>query len=224
MNRQTIREEIRRLIKDVDTTNPRWSDTVLNSRIDIAHDEIASLTKCIPYRYTANLVANTAEYEMPSYYIDADVVMYLDDESIKIDIEKKTEDELSEMDSQWRSRSGTPKYWYQRINYIGLVPYPTTAKTNGLIVDMSKIPTAFTLDTDIPFDEVKELYPFHKALCYHVALACALDDGNEKAYVLFKKELDEVINSISSQVNSKSSETRMINIYDSQRRNNRRAK
>jgi hypothetical protein len=224
MNRGTIRDEIRRLIRDTDTTNPRWSTTELNSRIDLAHDVISSETKCIPYRYTASLVADTAEYLMPDYYLDADRVMYLDDNSDWRPLEKKTEFELDEESNNWRSESGTSKYWYQRIGYIGIVPYPTAAKTDGLRVDMFRLPTAFTADADIPFDSVKEMYPYHEAICVKVALSCALDEGNEKTYVLFKKEFEDYIRKINSQVGNKSSNSRMPNVYDSLRSNNRRVR
>lgn len=222
MDREDIRLEIRRLVKDTDTTNPRWSDAVLNERIDKSHEYICATSKCYPERYTVSTVANTAEYTMPSYYVHANTVMYYDG-SDWIPLQKRTEQELDIEFPNWRSDTGTPSYWYQRINSIGLVPYPTTSTTNGLRVDMARIPTAFTMDTGIPYGGVTDLYPYHLAICYHVAQSCSMDDGVAEKYAIFKKEFDVFMKRLQSQMNNKNTQTRMPNVYDSARTNNRRA-
>jgi hypothetical protein len=93
-----------------------------------------------------------------------------------------------------------------------------------MLQDCSVLPVAFTADADIPWDSVKELYAFHVAIAYRVAMACAIDNGTKDRYALMKLEYDNYIKMIRSQVDNKYTNTRMPNVYDSARRNNRRSK
>lgn len=221
MNRGEIRTEIRKIIRDTDSTNYRWSDATLNANIDMSHSKIASITKCIPYRYTMDTVANQAEYIMPDYFLEANEVLYLSGGDY-VPLTKRTENDLDLESELWRSATGTPELWYQRINYIGLVPYPTVATVSGLRVDMARLPTAFTADSDIPFDDVKDLYAFHSAIIYDVAMGYVLIDRDDKGYALCASEYAKTIKNMLSQINNKGSETRMPNIYEYARTNNRR--
>lgn len=224
MNRGTIRDEICSLNQDTDRSNPRWSDAVLNARIDLAHDEIASLTHCVPERKTVNSLANTGEYVLGDDVLQVNNVLYKNDNGDYYPLVKMTEEELDEEDLLWRSRSGTPKYWYQRINYVGLVPYPEKAVTAAMLQDCAVLPVAFSTDADIPWDAVKELYSFHVAIAYRVAMACAIDNGTQAKYALMSMEYDKYIKMIRSQVDNKGTNTRMPNVYDSTRKPNRRSK
>jgi hypothetical protein len=221
MNRGDIRDEIRRKTNDTDSNNYVNTDAVLNAWIELSHQNIGSETKCDPYRYTASIVANTAEYAMPDYFIEATGVMYLSDGEW-VPLRKYTENDLDAEDPGWRDISGTPRQWYQRINYIGLVPYPTAAVTNGLRIDMVRLPTIFSTDADVPFDGVKDMYPYHEIICFDAALRALSSD--DKRYAIYSRERDILKKKMFSQVNNKSSETRITNVYDSLRRNNRRAR
>jgi hypothetical protein len=140
-------------------------------------------------------------------------------------LEKKTETELDLEVSNWRHEtSDTPTFFYIRRSYIGIVLTPNFSKTNGLRVDFFRRPDAFTLDTDIPFDEIPELYPFHDSICYAVTIKCKQDEGDwisaEKLQLEFYKRISE----IKEQVSFKNEETRLKNIYETVRSAPRRTR
>ena len=178
MNRSEIREEVRRLVQDTDSTNPRWSDAVLNSRIDISHEKISCLTKCIISRITDSLVSGTAEYPLPDVFLEEFNVTWLDSDGLWKVLTKKSERELDQEVANWRSlTSSTPVNYYIRRNKIGIVPYPDFSRTSSLRLDIARRPDTFTLDSDIPFQSRPDLYPFHNTISYDVAVQCKLDGG-----------------------------------------------
>jgi hypothetical protein len=225
MDRQSIREEIRRLVRDVDTINPRWSDTVLNSRIDQAHEYIACETRCIWTRATdIDLVAGTQEYALPSNFLEETEVLYKNSSDEWSMLEKKQIRELDLEGWNWRALTGDPSMYYIRGAYIGLVPYPDTSRTGALRIDLAIRPTAFTSETDIPFDSNNEFYAYHDALCFYVALKCKLDENQDKDANAMNIILTQRVAQIQKQVESKSVGTRIMNVYEIGRAKSRRAR
>lgn len=224
MNRGEIRDEIRRLIKDTDSNDPRWSDTVLNTRIDQSHEKIAALAKCIIERYTTNLVASTAEYTVPDYYLEDISVQVLNSDSQWVTLKKTTEKERDVKNPKWRDDDlDLPVFYYVRDNVIGLYPCPTTARTNGLRIDMYRRPDAMTADADIPFEETKEMYPYHESICFDVAANCKFDDGKFNQGFAYRAETQKIIRDIRSLYAGKNEGTRMPNIYEQVRESSRRS-
>lgn len=224
MNRGEIRDEIRRLVSDTstDTSRQTWSDAILNTRIDAAHEKIACITKCIETRYTDSLVSGTSEYALPSYYLEVISVAVKDNDGNWKQLIKSSENELDIQDSGWRDRDGSNlTNFYIRNGYIGIYPNPDYASTNGLRVDMYRRPTAFTADTDIPFDSNNELYAFHDILAYEVATKCSLDSRKKEDAAYFRGLVEDGIRKINYQLASDSEDTRMINVYESDRETSR---
>jgi hypothetical protein len=223
MDREDLRNEIRRLLLDTDTTNPRWSDTIINDRIDLSHDRIACLTKCIESRITDGIDLGVSEYALPSYFLEIKNVQILGNGSTEwIAIDKITEEELDNANHGWRNLPGEPQKFYQRRNNIGLYPEPDYTQTNSLRIDIYRRPDAFTSDTDIPFEGVTSLYPFHMAIAYDVARMCSLDDVNVNKITVFTAEVDKLTRQILYQLATQAEETRIPNIYEKSRSQARR--
>jgi hypothetical protein len=225
MNRGEIRDEIRRLVRDTDSTNPRWSDTVLNDRINQSHERIACLTKCIITRITDGLVSGTSEYVLPSYFLEEFGVLWLDSDGQWNPILKKTEKELDLETANWRSLTGSqPLNYYIRRTRIGIVPYPDFTRASSLRLDIARRPDDMTLDADIPFESRADLYPFHNTISLDVAMKCKIDDGTYTDASGLKGLVEEGIRQIKYQNLEDSADTRIINIYETARNTPRRTR
>ena len=215
MNRSEIREEVRRLVQDTDSTNPRWSDAVLNSRIDISHEKISCLTKCIISRITDSLVSGTAEYPLPDVFLEEFNVTWLDSDGLWKVLTKKSERELDQEVANWRSlTSSTPVNYYIRRNKIGVVPYPDFSRASSLRLDIARRPDTFTLDSDIPFQSRPDLYPFHNTISYDVAVQCKLDGGTYQDASGLKTLYEEGVRMIKYQNLEDSTDTRIKSVYE----------
>jgi hypothetical protein len=225
MNRGEIRDEIRRLVRDTDSTNPRWSDTVLNARIDISHEKISCLTKCIISRITDNLVSGSAEYPLPDVFLEEFNVTWLDSDGLWKVLSKKSERELDLEVANWRSLTcSTPVNYYIRRNKIGIVPYPDFSRSSSLRLDIARRPDTFTLDADIPFQGRTDLYPFHNTISYDVAIQCKIDDGTYQDASGLKALFDEGVRMIKYQNLEDSSDTRIKSVYEIGREQPRRTR
>ena len=232
MDREDIRNSVRRKLQDTntDSNNQMFSDVVLNTEINSAHEAICARSKAIEEQYTTNLVAGTAEYTLPDYYLEEQEVEYLNSDGVYIELDKKTEKELSREQSTWRDESGTPYYYYLRDGKIGLFPKPSEARTNGLRINMVRMPYSTTpaddlslsADSSVPYGGNNELYPFHDLIVYDVASRCKIDqkqfDEAAKLLQLSEKMLVEM----KSQIASKNQETRIYNLYEQSRSSARR--
>ena len=215
MNRGEIRDEIRRLVRDTDSTNPRWSDTVLNDRINQSHERIACLTKCIISRITDGLVSGTSEYVLPDYFLEEFNVLWLDSDSVWRPLQKKSERELDLEVSNWRSLTGsTPSNYYIRRTRVGIVPYPDFTRASALRLEIARRPDDMTLDADIPFESRADLYPFHNVLAIDVAMKCKIDDGTYTDASGLKGLVDEGIRQIKYQNLQDSADTRIQSVYE----------
>lgn len=223
MDRGEIRDEIRRLLLDTDTNNPKWSDTVLNARIDLSHDRIACLTKCIETRITDGVDLNTSEYDLPDFFLEIKNVQILDSGSSSFRaIDKVTEEELDNSNPNWRSLSSSIQSFYQRRNKIGLFPTPNYTQSDSLRIDMYRRPDAFAADDEIPFEGITSLYPFHMVIAYDVARMCSMDDVNANKITIFTAETDKLTRQILYQLATTSEETRIPNVYEQGRSRARR--
>lgn len=223
MDREDIRDEIRRLVQDTDSVNPRLSNTILNARIDLAHERISSITKCIETRIDDNIVADISEYTLSQDWIDIINVMVKDANDEWLSLEKVTEKELDLLSEGWRNDDDTtPVKYYIRNNYLGLYPTPNTAKTDGLRVDMHIRPTSMDDDTDIPFNGLYEMYPFHEILCFEVASKCFYDIGKFKEALAFEDKVMRLIKEIKEQMSKEIEGTRTPNVYETIREVERR--
>jgi hypothetical protein len=223
MDRGDIRNEIRRLLLDTDTANPKWSDTILNARIDLSHDRIACLTKCIESRITDGIDLGVSEYPLPDFFLELKNVQVLGNgETSFRAIDKVSEEELDNSNPSWRNLNGSPQKFYQRRNNIGIYPTPDYTQASSLRIDLFRRPDVFTTDDDVPFESITSLYPFHMVIAYDVARMCSMDDANQTKLVLFTSETNNLTRQILYQLASQSEETRIPNIYEQSRSGARR--
>lgn len=186
-----IRNDLRVKIGDAkaDINNRHWSDSILNTRINIVQDEIAKETLCIQARISTTTVANQREYNYNSdvivpfrmsYMINStSYTVYMATSAAYKKLEFKTIAGLDNDSSNWENATpGLPMKYYERGQTYGLYPAPSTvyASTWAVQIDYYKKPTALSSDNDIPFDGDVLLYSYHKLLIYGVVIMCREDD------------------------------------------------
>jgi hypothetical protein len=225
MDREAIRLEVRRLILDTDTTNPRWSDTVINDRIDISHDRISTLSECINDRITDGIDNAVSEYDLPDYFLNITSVAIKESGSSQWKgIKKVSEHELELLSDSWMNDTGTPRAYYMRGHKIGLYPIPNYTQTSSLRLDITRRPDAFTADTDIPFNSIPSLYAYHDILAFDVARMCSMDEGNANKIAIFSSEVDRILRQINYLLAADEEMTRMPNVYEQNRVGPRRVR
>lgn len=228
MDRTALRTEIRQLINDtsVDTDRQRFSDTVLNTRIDDAQERIVQLTKCIESRITTDITAGTSEYDFPAEFLIETQVLYLNSDGDWKMLRKISETELNYYYSTWRSESGTPSHYYLRrsATKLGLYPNPDTSRTSALRIDFVRRPTALVDDTSIPFNALTRLYPFHDIICLEVAKLCSLDEKKMDPVTYFEQKLVQRLRQLMDFVSEPIEGTRIINAYELARASVRRTR
>ncbi len=227
MDREAIRDEARRLYEDTSTTasKQRWSNTVLNTRINEIHKAICVRTKCIRSRITVDTItAGTAEYAMPSIFINAIAAYILDSASDWLPLVKKTEKELDMYDRNWRDTSGDPaSHFYRRREYVGLYPNPSVTRASALRVDFYRLPDDFSADTDVPYESVTEYFPFHRLIAVKAARQ-SLPKGDTEGKLLLTREFEKGIREMIQVNQLRGEETRMTNIYEQARTSPRRTR
>ena len=227
MNRGEIRDEVRRMVQDTDTdtTRQRWSDTVLDSRIDQAHERIVALTKCVTARQTDDIVSGTQEYAVPQTCLEVTNVMWLDTNSVLTSLTKMTESELNSANPTWRAdTSSTPTTYYRRGNYIGVYPKPDYDRTGGLVYDYISRPTSLTSDNSIPYGALYDLYPFHDCIAYMVAEQCKFDELKFTEAQAISQILAIKVREMKYHVTAEPEGARMVNIYETARSSPRRTR
>lgn len=217
MDRQAIRDEVRRLVRDLDSYNYRWSDTVLNSRIDQAHERASVITKCVvSLNNLVNVVAGTSAYSIPTGFLEPiEIRCKSGDKWYALD--KVRVEELNLTGEDWRSETGTPTKYYTLGAYINIYPIPDTSVASGMSIDMYSRPSAFSSDTDIPFSGDVKLYAFHDAISYEVAGKCKQDDGKFDEANQFLAIFQQKLREIKNQIASDTEDTRTPNVYEEER-------
>jgi len=187
LTRGEIRTGIRYKIRDTTDTlnndNPRWTDGILNQRINNAQDFIVGYTHCLYDKYLISPVTGQSEYNLPPGWTTIDRVSYMHTTSTS-GYKKLTQSEQVNLDRDmqtWEIRTaGYPMYYYIRGSSIGIVPKPSGgySHANALKIEYYKKPTDLTADTDIPFDGFYNLYIWHDLIECKVTAEC-LEDENK---------------------------------------------
>ena len=186
-NRGEIRAEIRRQVNDINSM--RWSDAVLNDRINAAQDDIAWRTRFVVNRTTIATSVGVMEYSLPADCLIPIRVSYdTDGSSLTVKYEELTYATIPKLDRDggqyWETTSsGCPTDYYYRGNLIGIYPPPGQnyiPPRGDLRVHYVARPSTMTADSSIPYsvgtNEYRNLFPFHQLIVWHVCAQCAADE------------------------------------------------
>lgn len=175
LNKSQINSEIRRLIHDSNgTSRERWTDLQISTFINMAQEEIVSLTWCMHNRYSFTTLSGTTQYALPNDTIALESVYY--DNKVLPEI---SQSKLDTIDETWPTAStGVPTYYYvyrTTASWIGF--YPSPDNTKSVDVWYVEQPDNLDSDTDTPFNNIHKLKPFHYTIILWVAHYCCLQEG-----------------------------------------------
>lgn len=200
LTRTQIRTLARKFASDTDTVNPFWSDTDVNSLIENWQSDMASYLRYPRATGAATaLVEGQDDYDLPADWLSAIRVVIYDNNGYESQLRYRTEDEISELDPNWRNNTdyGTPRYYFVGNDITPgttlsrkLFVYPPPAADDvGKYIQQIyvKVPTAVAADANIPiFPD-----PMHMLAVYYVAwqMLMALDQTKAETYKnLYEKE------------------------------------
>lgn len=195
--RGEIRRQVRYDIQDTTDTvsiNTRFSDTILNVRINLVQEKITAETLCLYGRCFITPVAEQAEYRLPTDCLIVDRVSFLSITSSTSSYKKLDQWTLSGLDADvpaWEyASSGLPTKYYIRRNLIGLYykPSSTYATARALKIDYYKKADDMTSDDDVPFDSDYSLTTYHNLVVLGTVIMCKRSMG-----VDYSKEFAEYL-------------------------------
>lgn len=196
-----IESQVRLQVADVEdtTNNNRYTSADLMARANMAQNDIAFITRCLYTQYSTATVADTQEYRKPPLLITIDRVSVVQSTTTAYwkKLNSNTMPGLDRDKMTWESYSaGPPTDYYERGDYIGLVPKPssTYAYDTGLKIDYYKLPDEIDDDADEPFDGVYYLRPYHNLIVLGVVIMCKKDEGDWSAVQVLQAEYASMLN------------------------------
>lgn len=200
LTRTNIRLLSRQFAGDNDATNPFWSDANVNILIENFQSDMASYLRWPRATGTPALfVAGQDDYSLPTDWLSTIRIVVYDSTGYNSKLIYKTEEEISEINPDWRNNTsyGTPRYYFIANDITPaatlsrkffVYPPPATADTTKYyLMIYVKVPTAIAADANVPvFPD-----PMHMLAVYYCAWQMLLPiDANRAEYYknLYEKE------------------------------------
>lgn len=197
-------DEIRVAVKDASSTssNRRYSDAFLTTRINAIQEDICKETRCIQKRISTHTVAGQQEYNYPSDMIAPERVAYYIAGSTPPAYKKLEAVSIGGLDFEipnWENVSaGLPTKYYERGQIYGLYPKPSSVYTSTYSVQIDYYANASSMSatTDIPFNGDVTLRAYHKLLIIGVVNLCRKDMGLPSDEILYYQLLQKMSDEI----------------------------
>jgi len=193
-----IKTLARQFAGDNDTANPFWSDANLTILLENFQTDLASYLR-FPRATSApiTMVADQDDYALPTDWLSTIRIFIYSGSTYKSRLTYKSEDEISEVDPNWRNAaSGAPRYYFIANDItvattlsrkLFIYPAPDTANVKSMLHVYVKSPTAIAADINIPIFPG----PMHILGAYFAAwqMLLAIDQVRAKTYeTLYLKE------------------------------------
>lgn len=203
-----MREDARKQARDIIyQVEPHWSDITLNARINDGQLEVVRKTGCLQGTTYYTTYTSTREYTLPTDFLSLARVSYYIRGSTNAykRLLNYTLFSLDREDANWQTVvSSQPLKNYLWANKVGLQPPASSeyAGTNYLRIDYIIKPTTLANDSDIPFNGVQYLYPYHKIITLYAVWQCLKDDNNPQAEII-KAEYSALLGAMTDELASK---------------------
>jgi hypothetical protein len=183
-----VREQVRIIVKDNDSTRRRYSDAQLLDIANEAQRDISNATWIIYKSTSIPLVAGTTYYTLPSDTI----------EITRVTREYKTLEETTfdKEDSDnsggaWETTTGTPVDYFQdstRPDSIGIKPFPNASSSTGTLrIHYVAQPIDLSADIDIPFNSHNRYLPYHDTLIYYICTRIFMIENEQTKIALYSQ-------------------------------------
>jgi len=179
-----VRTEARKLALDSGTRN-RFSNAQILQFANEGQRQAVVTAKPIIKSWQFTPVSGTTYYATPSDYFQ----MWRCTQ--EYDILGETSPEALDRSDGWQEVTGDPENYFMHFatrTYLGLYPYPDSASTGTVRCEYYAQATDISGDSDVPFNGIRELYPYHYALAYFSAgMMSAMDGRADLAQVYFSQ-------------------------------------
>ena len=195
---EQIKTLSRQNASDTDTTNPIWSNANLTLLCENWQSDMSSYLR-FP-RATSSpitMVLDQDDYDLPADWLSTIRIFIYTGSTYTAKLKYKSEDEISEIDPNWRNAaSGSPRYYFIANDITAgtalsrklfIYPPPDSNNVKTMLHVYVKVPTAITADTNIPIFPG----PMHVLCVYYCSWQMLLSLNPEKAEIykkLYEKE------------------------------------
>lgn len=178
-----IRTQIRVRIKDTSTSRQRYTDTQLNSMIESAGRDIATVGRPIINGVTISLVSGTTCYSLIASY----PYKIIEFKRVRFANKSLPETTIEELDSKvgdkWELQGGIPQNYYSqdtRGQYVCIYPFPNgiTGSTGNMSVYFYQDASSYVSDISDPFGDGNiRFQPYHDLFVWRVCADIFLLEG-----------------------------------------------
>jgi hypothetical protein len=166
-----MQTQVRRNVRDTDSTRQRYSDTIVKDLLNEAQKQAVSVTWCLDKSTTITVVNGTSDYSAPSDFLAPIQIVFLSPSGTRSDLELMTREKVYGLDPDWETTSGSVSgYWYRNNSTLQtsqiITLYDKPNSTGTLTVQYYNSGTDLSGSSDVPFDGYLHLYTFHPMLVY----------------------------------------------------------
>lgn len=170
-----VRTEARQLDLDTGTSRRRFSDARINAWINEAHRLAILEARPIVRSGEIQLAIGTTYYNLPSDFLSMSRV------SLDYDQLYEITPEALDKESRWPTVGALPTHYlidFASRTKVGVYPYPSDSSSTGTLrYQYFAQATDLSADSDVPFNNLTELKPYHYRLAYYAAAQMAAIDG-----------------------------------------------
>lgn len=180
-----LRTNARVLVQDngTATSRLRFSDSQIETLLNECQREAVGTVYPMMASYQFELVAQTTYYSLPDNFLAVRRLTWKG----RV-LQEKSPVNLDQT-KEWESISGSPLNYFVSFasrTKVGIYPFPADSTSTGTIkVEYYSQADDLDDDTDVPFNGIKEFYPFHHMLAYCAASRMAAIDGQGQVAGLF---------------------------------------
>lgn len=207
-----IETQIRRATHDTssDSTLQTYTDTVLDAYINDAQREIVNLTWCVQKSTSYALTALTTYYALPSDFIAfvPGKVLFEDNGGQQYQLQEYSEAKIYQTEPDFENTSsGPPSHYFLRYPgdtsddlEIAYLPVPTATSTGTVTAWYYYQPADLSSDSDVPFEGVSTLVPYHWGIVAHViARIKALEQKTDQA-TFYLQEFQRIVTTMADRL------------------------
>lgn len=182
-----VENRVRLNVRDTatDTSLQRYSDTIIDRIINDGQRDVVNQTWCLDKTTADNLVVGTTFYQLPTDLIAIKFVYYRDTSSNTLELQEKNERSFRQSNPDWQKQTGKPVNYFVRTSThsnttyeYAVYPIPSTSSQLGTItIDYYSQSTDMSNDSDIPFDSLSAMVPYHDALVNYATARIKIIEG-----------------------------------------------
>lgn len=200
---------VRRNVRDTATTGNRYTDAMLLSWINDAQREVVSLTWSIRKSTSVTLSAGTTFYALPDDFLSADMVLFSRTGASTIQLKEVIQNSYVDDNPDFeRSGRGAPSNYFVRQSTSGAnalevayIPVPSSSSTGTVRMDYFFYPADLSGSSDVPFDGLLHLSPYHKTLVDMVTARIKVIEGRVDEANFYQAAADRGLAVMSEMVN-----------------------